>query len=301
MQRRIQDFMIFNGRALEVMTYPMIGEKLLEQVSWPVKNEKLTLVNALSPELSRMRPSMVPTLLEKAALNQKNFPSFRFFEMGRSYLELEGEAYSQDRYQLGVVFFNKEKSPFMDLMNVLEPLMDFLNLSVRFEPMNEKFPNPLVPADWQGLHPNEYVNIKVMGKNCGFVNTVHPAITRQLKIKGNLSLAVFDITDFMDRELKDKTTYQALPKFPGSDFDCTVVAGAQVPVSEILLIMKRIKVKEVESVKVVDVFKMNEGEKAVTLRTRFLDREKTLTPEVLKDAEEKVVNTLAAGGFPLKS
>ncbi len=300
MQRRVQDFMVFNGRALEVMTYPMIGEKLLDQVAWPVKNEKLTLVNALSPELSRMRPSMVPTLLEKAAQNQKNFPSFRLYEMGRSYLELEGKDYSQDRYQLGVVFFDKTGSPFMDLMNVVEPLMNFLNLKTQFEPMDSRYPNPLVQADWPGLHPNEYVNIKVMGKNSGFVNTIHPVITRKLKIKGNLSIAILDITDFMDREIKDKTKYNALPKFPGSDFDCTVVAGAHVPVSEILLVMKRIKLKQVESVKVVDVFKMSDEEKAVTLRTRFLDREKTLTPETLKDAEEKVVATLAAGGFTLK-
>ncbi len=47
-------------------------------------------------------------------------------------------------------------------------------------------------------------------------------------------------------------------------------------------------------------FKMNKEEKAVTLRTRFLDREKTLTPEILKEAEDKVVATLAAGGYSLK-
>lgn len=300
MQRRIQDFMIFNGRALEVMTYPMVGEKLLEQASWPVKNDKLELVNALSHELSRMRPSMVPSLLEKAALNQKNFSSFRLFEMSRSYLELEGDAYSQDRYQLGVVFYDKAESPYMDLLNVMEPLMSYLNLSAQFEEMNEKFPNPLVPGDWPGLHPHEYLNIKVMGKSCGFVTTIHPLVTRQFKIKGNVSLAIFDITDFMDRRLKDKTKYEPLPKFPGADFDCTVVADSNVPVGDILLILKRLKVKEVEGAKVVDVFKMSEEQKAVTLRTTFLDREKTLSPETLKDAEEKVVLALEKGGYPLK-
>jgi phenylalanyl-tRNA synthetase beta chain len=188
----------------------------------------------------------------------------------------------------------------MDLMNVIEPLMNYLNLSFQFVPKNEKFPNPLVSGDWPGIHPNEYLDIKVMGKNCGFINSLHPVIGRKLKIKGNLAIAMLDITDFMDRVMKDKTTYNPLPKFPGSDFDCTVVAGSQVPVSEILLVLKRLKVKQLESVKVVDVFTMNDDEKAVTLRTRFQDKEKTLTPEVIKEAEEKVVATLAAGGYPLK-
>lgn len=300
MQRRIQDFMIFSGRALEVMTYPMVGTKLLDQASWSVKNDKLELVNALSPELSRMRPSLVPSLLEKAAQNQKNFSSFRFFEMGRSYLELEGDKYSQDRYQLGVVFFDKKEAPFMDLVNVMQPLMNSLNLNAQFEGVNPKFPNPLVPSDWPGLHPTDYLNIKVMGKACGFVTTIHPVITRQFKIKGNVSMAIFDITDFMDRAIKDKTKYKALPKFPGSDFDCTVVADSSVPVGDILRVMGKLKLKEVESVKVVDVFKLSDDQKSVTLRTNFLDREKTLTPEFLREAEDKVVETLNKGGFPLK-
>ena len=125
--------------------------------------------------------------------------------MSRSYLELEGDAYSQDRYQLGVVFFDKITSPFMDLLNVMQPLMSYLNLNVQFEEKNEKFPNPHVPADWPGLHPNEYLNIRVMGKNCGFLTTIHPVISQQFKIKGNVSLAIFDITDFMNQRIKDKT------------------------------------------------------------------------------------------------
>jgi phenylalanyl-tRNA synthetase beta chain len=300
LQRKIIDFMVYNGRALEIFTYPMVGERLLKQASWPELNEKLTLANALSPEVSRMRPSLVPPLLEKTALNQKNFSSFRLFEMGRSYWEIEGEEFSQDRYQLGVVFFDKKESPFMDLLNLMQPLLSMLNLNAQFEPMNEKFANPLIPADWAGVHPTEYLNIKVMGKNCGFVNTIHPVMTRQFKIKGNVAMAVFDITDFMDRSIKDKTKYKALPKFPSSDFDCTVVADAKTPVGDILRAMNRLKVKEAETVKVVDIFKMSEAQKAVTIRTTFLDREKTLSPEFLREVEGKVVETLEKAGFPLK-
>ena len=56
--------MVFNGKSLEIMTYPMVGEKLLDQAFWPEKNEKLVLVNSMSPEHDRMRPSIIPSLLE---------------------------------------------------------------------------------------------------------------------------------------------------------------------------------------------------------------------------------------------
>src|SRR5690606_989850 len=47
LKRKIQDFMTLNGKSLEVMTYPLIGKKLLEKVSWPELNEELVLVNSL--------------------------------------------------------------------------------------------------------------------------------------------------------------------------------------------------------------------------------------------------------------
>ena len=87
MHRKIQDFLTLNSRCLEVMTYPMVGEALLAKAKWPSKNDSLKLVNALSTDADRMRPSMLPSLLEAVALNQKNFDKFQFFELGRSYLE----------------------------------------------------------------------------------------------------------------------------------------------------------------------------------------------------------------------
>jgi phenylalanyl-tRNA synthetase beta chain len=79
-----------------------------------------------------------------------------------------------------------------------------------------------------------------------------------------------------------------------------VVADAHVPVGDILSVMGKLRIKEAESVKIADVFKMSEEQKAVTIRTTFLDRDKTMTPEFLRQAEDKVVETLRAGGFPLK-
>jgi len=298
-ERKIQDFMVYRGRALEVYTYPMVGAKLLEQACWDVTNENLVLANALNPETDRMRPSMVPLLLEKAAQNQKHYSPFRMFEVGRSYWEDEKD-FSQDRHQLGVVFFDKSESPFMDVRDLMEDLLSNLNLNARIIAPQKKFPNPLLPEDWAGKHPHEYLEIQVMGKTCGFINSLHPMVARNFKIKGHLVLAVLDITDFMDKPLKDKTRYQPLPKYPGSIFDCTVVAESRTPVADILAALRKLKIKELEKTAVVDVYTLSDNEKTVTLRAYFMDREKTLSPEFLKEAEDKMVNLLEKSGFPLK-
>ena len=118
MQRKILDYMVLRGQALEVYTYPMVGEKLLDQAFWPVRNETLRLANAISPEHDRMRPSIIPSLIQSASLNQKHWSSFKMFELGRSYQEDE-KAFSKELYQLGMVSYDRKDSPFLDTLPML--------------------------------------------------------------------------------------------------------------------------------------------------------------------------------------
>lgn len=299
MSRKILDFMVNRAGALEVMTYPMVGEKLLDQAFWPQKNESLILANAMSPESDRMRPSLIPSLLSAAALNQKTYSSFRFFELGRSFLE-DSKDFSTERYQLGVVFFDKKSSPFLELADKMEELMNSLNIPFRMVPgTNEN--NPLFPAGWEGLHPYESLDVQIMGRSRGYIGTVHPLVCRNFKIKGQLVIAVLDITDFQNQSMKDKTKYQPLDRFPSSLFDCTVVADAHSPVEDVVAVLKKgMKMKELDWVKVVDVFTMSETQKSITLRTSFKDAEKTLSGEFIREAEDKVIAVLEKGGYPLK-
>ena len=296
--RLIQDFMVNRAGALEIMTYPMVGEKLLDQAYWPVKNESLVLANAMSPDSDRMRPSLIPSLLASAALNQKSYSSFRMFEQGRSFFPGEKE-FSIEKHQLGVVFFDKKDSPFLEAADRMEELLNALNLNYRMVPgANDR--NELYPAGWEGLHPYEILDIQVMGKSRGTVFSLHPLVARNFKIKGNLVIALLDLTDFQDQKMKDKTKYKPLDRFPSSLFDCTVVAGINTSVEQIVGALKKLKLKELDSVKVVDVFVMGDDQKAVTLWATFKDPEKTLTGEFIHDAEDRVVKTLEKAGFPLK-
>ena len=49
-------------------------------------NEELILINSLSKDHDRMRPSLIPSILNSVALNQKTYNNFSLFELGRSYL-----------------------------------------------------------------------------------------------------------------------------------------------------------------------------------------------------------------------
>lgn len=294
--RKIQSFLVQEAKSLEVMTYPLVGKDLLQKAMWPELNEKLVLVNSLSVEQDRMRPSLFPSAIEMASNNQKHFSEFSFFEIGRSYLDFEKE-----RSHLVVGAYSREKSRFVELENTVEKLLSLLNVNYNFSGKNEKFPNAVIPYQWAGIHPHEFVNIQVMGKFSGVINTVHPLVLKNFKMKGFLSLAVIDITDLESKEMKDKTKYVPISKFPSSSCDFTVVMDKDRAAGDAIQALSTLKNKEIKSKAIVAIFNINDSQKAVSLRTVFEDSEKTLAPETIKDLEQKIVQALEKAGLPLRS
>lgn len=299
MQRKIQDFLVMHGDALEVMTYPLIGKKLLEKAAWPVMNEELVLVNALSQDADRMRPSLIPHALNTASINAKNYEKFNFFEVGRSYLS-DKKDFSSERFQVLIGMFDKKETPFMELVNTTEKLLKTLNIPFDFATETGKFDNPILPKAWNGNHPHEQLHIRIMGKFHGVINSVHPVILKTFKAKGFFSFAVVDITDFQGREMKSQIKYQPIAKFPSSRFDCTVLVDEGAPAADVLAALKKVKIKEMTDRRIVDVFRLDSGKRAVTLTVTFEDPEKTLDSAFIKESEDKVVATLNEAGFPLK-
>ncbi|MFP5458232.1 MAG: phenylalanine--tRNA ligase subunit beta [Bacteriovoracia bacterium] len=296
LQRKVQDFMVLEARALEVMTYPLVGAELLKKASWPGDHNKLVLVNAISIEQDRMRPSLIPSALQVMAENQKHHSTFTFYEHGRAYM-----GYESERSCLLLGMYSREASRFVELLNHTEKLLHTLGLPFELQTKNDKFPNALVPYDWKGSHPHEFVNIRIQGKFHGAATTVHPLVMKDFKAKGYFSFVVIDLTDFEARESKDKTKYSHIPKFPSSSFDVSVTAKSDVPAGDVVKCLSSLKLKEMKSAHILGVYSFSEEEKSITLRIVFEDPNATLTSEFLSEAEKQVVQVLEKSGYPLRT
>jgi phenylalanyl-tRNA synthetase beta chain len=298
LKRKSQDFLVEHGHALELTTYPMVGDSLLKKCSWPHDFSDLKLVNSLSVDHDRMRGSMVPSFLEVAALNSKNKDHFRFFEWGRTYKK-SGD-FAEESTVLAIAYFSKTASPCLDLLNDVEALCRFTNIPADIVDAHPKFKNEVVSEDWVGIHPYEFKNLRIMGKMKGAVLSVHPLILKKMKIKGHLSLGLIDMSAFESRLPKEKFSYKALPKFPSSRFDYTLELRSDQSVIEIFDALKKVKVKADISHKIVDIFTPDNGEKYVTMAALLSNPEKTLEGEFIKECEEKIINSLEQQGILLK-
>ena len=296
--RKIQDFLVFNAGLLETMTNPMVSEKLLEKSKINSLNEKLVLANAISKDHDRMRPSLIPSILSIGTDNARHFDRFGCFEIAREY-DYDETSFAKERNCLAIMLFDKKESRFMELVNILEKLFKYLNVSVQITARSQRFKNGEAAANWAGIHPTEATDIKIMGKNQGFITTIHPIFAKEWKIKGNFSIALIDISTFENTVMKDKIKYVSLPKFPGSILDYTVVADKKTPAAEILSVVEKLKIQNTVATFVIDIFDMGE-KKAVTLRTEFLDRENTLSPKFLEESQKQILEGLEKAGYPLR-
>ena len=303
MFRRAQDYLVLRGRALEVMTYPLVGRALLEKAAWPVFNENLVLANALTPAHDRMRPSMIPSLLEAAAENNKEHPGFRIFECGRSYAELDGEGYSRDLSQIGIVFQELSENPFIPLADTVEDLLPYLGLRGRLVAGDPARHHPLIPAAWPGTHPHEFLDIVIGGISEGAVVSIHPQIARAFKLKGKTALALIDLTGLSERPgapAHERAPFIPPDRFPGSDFDLTVVMPSHTHAAEAVETVQNMGKREIRSVGVLDVFPLENDRKALTLHIEFRDSEQTLDADFIKETEGEIIATLDGAGYALR-
>ena len=300
LHRKIKDFMSLHACAHEVMTYPLVGESLLKKAGMEKLSAKV-LVNALSKDHDRMRPSILPSLLEACAKNTKNYDEFTLFEIGRVYLDGK-KTFCEEHNQLVIASFSKTATPFMQVTNTAERLINFLQLPADFGPKHPKFKNVAIDEDWHGVHPYEFTNVRIMGRPFGAIFSVHPLVLRQFKIKGHVSFFVLDMQAFEDKPIKDKTSYKPLPKFPSSEFDFTLDLNATTPVGDVLAALNKVKIKELASTLVLDVFRPeDQSKKYVTFRARFQDPEQTLNGDVLKGFESTIISAMENAGYPLRS
>lgn len=297
MKRDALDFLTLHSRAFEVTTYPMVGPALLKKCQW--EESPLKLLNSLSVDQNQMRDSLIPSFLEVAAKNSKNFENFRFFEWGRTYHSNE-KTYNTEKQILGLAYFDKEESPILPLLNDVQRLGQFLNIPMDFADKHPKFKNELIDESWVGVHPFEFKNIRVMGKMKGVVFSVHPLMLKNFKVKGNLSIALIDMSPFEKNAPKSKVSYKPLAKFPSSRFDYTLVVKGDQNLEQIFQALKKVKLPVSSEHKVVTTYAPEKGETFVTMAAVLSDVEKTLPGEVIKKCEELIISGLEKAGFHLK-
>lgn len=244
----------------EAVTYSFCGRTLINKARLDPKSDKtkyITLKNPLGEELSLMRTTLIPSLLEVVAANRsKHNDNFKLFEYAKVYLSDE-ETLTKlpaERNTLALALYG------YDFYTLKSDITEALWAIGGIE---------FTRSDESVLHPGISADIYAKGEKIGFLGQVHPKIAQNFSVE-NVCVAEIDFDAAM-RLMKTEIKFSPIPKFPAIVRDFALVVDDKVMVRDIISIIKA-SCPLCESVEVFDVYRGAQiagGKKSVALNVVF--------------------------------
>ncbi len=267
----------------EVITYSFISEKYHKLIT--TDSNKITLSNPISSDMSIMRSSLIPGLLQSVESNQRRGHSdARFFEMG---LCFEGvEANQQSNKLAGIISGNRfnaqwgsETTPldFFDVKADLESLLELSNACVSF-----------TEAEHPALQKGQSAEIKLNDKAVGWIGALAPNVAKTLSLP-TCYLFEIELSALLSRNI---TKYQAFSQYQAIERDIALVLDGQTPVAELTDSINALAQEDFIEVRLFDVYtggNIEAGKKSIALNLTYQSLEKTLSDEEVNAKVDEVL------------
>ena len=185
LKTKVRDIMSSFG-ANEVLTYSFVSEKLLEKVGQDL-NKSYKIVNSISPELQLIRQSIVPSLLDKAYVNQKlPVDKFAIFEINQVYTkarQVDSENVPVSQMNLGFVLAERKTkgAAYYKAKLYVEKLLEALNIKADFLPKKHD------SEDSKPFEDKRLAEIWVDGEYIGVVGEFKNSVRRNFKLEDFLA------------------------------------------------------------------------------------------------------------------
>ncbi|MBR6968557.1 MAG: phenylalanine--tRNA ligase subunit beta [Ruminococcus sp.] len=308
----------------EIATYSFVSPKYFDKIKLPADSKLrkvVRIVNPLGEDTSVMRTSTIPSMLDVLSFNYNNRNDKAcLFEIAKEYIPaseekpfINGDTLANSGKQKHKYSYSLPDEPqrltigmyggdadFYTLKGIVEQLLAELKIedaeyvrAADCEEFDERF----------ALHPGRSAVIVRDGAYLGIMGEVHPEVQENYEIGVKTYVAKLNIPELM-AAAADKITYQALPKFPATTRDLSLLVDEDMPVAELEKAIKSAVGKILEKVTLFDVYRSDDmkknGKKSIAYSISMRSHEGTLTDEQADGAMKRVLKALSAIGAELR-
>ena len=277
----------------EAITYSFVDPKV-QNALFP--DEKgLVLPHPISSDMSVMRVSLWPGLLQAAAYNQKRQQTrVRLFETGLRFLPREDapNGVAQEPVIGGLLVGRRE----VESWHGEDAQVDFFDAKGDVEALLALTAGHGVvsfqAAEHSALHPGMSAEILLDGKSIGYLGALHPQFTKLLGVNGRPFIFELDLKALSIRQLP---AAKAISKYPANRRDIAITVKDVVPVGAILSYVENIGVNQLVGLNLFDVYKgkgIEPGFKSLALSLILQNADKTLEEAEIQEAVDTVVKGL---------
>tara|TARA_B100000470_G_scaffold215757_1_gene198341 strand:- start:71 stop:2461 length:2391 start_codon:yes stop_codon:yes gene_type:complete len=276
----------------EVITYSFIDPELSELVC-EENIQTVSLENPISEEMSVMRASLLPGLLQTAQYNaNRQQYRIRLFETGMVFTGKAGDYEQIDRIA-GLISGNrypqnwnneKDTADFYDLKGDVESILNLGGHKQHFR---------YQAVEFGCFHPGQCARIESReGDLLGHAGALHPAIARKLELDTEAFLFELDLEAVQKGEL---SRAGLLSRYPEVNRDLAFVIDDSIVAEEILALVRDNAGEYLTSLRIFDVYQgdaIQKGKKSVALGLTWQHPSRTLSDDEISNIIGRCVSVL---------
>ena len=279
----------------EVVNYsfeaPLEMDKLVLDQEDPLR-KRVKILNPISEDLSVMKSTLIPGLLNRVAFNiKKQNRDLQLFEAGKVFLAEEKGV--EEAFRLTALITGskepllwKGKKDIFHLKGLLENLLDLLNLK------EYTFENC---SNITYLHPGKGARVYVGDKEIGILGEIHPEIRESYEITQQVYLFDVDLERLLSTGVSQKIEFEDIATYPYVERDIALLVDKGVTLHDILESVKALKARLVEKVDAFDQYEgkgIEEGKKSLGIRIRYRSLDETLTDEEVNTLHQSILSSV---------
>ncbi len=273
--------------AYECIHYSFFSPSDLDLLRLPEdapERRAIRILNPINEELSLMRTTLAPSMLNAIARNYKKGNSEgRLFELGKKFIpeELPLTDYPDERDTLCVGIFGGKES-FFTMKGIAEKVAETLFLSFDYQPSSRPW-----------LHPYQTAAITCEGVEMGYLGKVAYEVAEPLDFRGDAYLMEIDmklLSQWYDR----KASFTPLSKFPEESRDLSLVMNKEISCGQVEKVIKN-ACAYVNDIRLFDVY---EGEqipadkKSMAFSIAFRPKEQAFEADSVDKYVNKILKNL---------
>ena len=286
--QRVRSVLVVRGY-IEAITYSFVEPKLQKLLMPDV--EGVELANPISSDMSVMRTSLWPGLIQAASYNQnRQQPRIRLFESGLVFQQKNNAIVQENRIAgiaLGEVIPEQWGEPgrAIDFYDVKADVEALLGLGGTYDYCFE--------ADsCEALHPGQSARIQVDGKSVGWIGVLHPSLTQAVELTGNPVIFEVSLEAILHANV---AKFAEISKFPSIRRDIAIIVDEQITVQKVQECVENSAGKLLNKVVLFDMYQgkgIDSGRKSLALGLTLSDSSRTLMEEDVEAVLGKVVSAL---------
>ena len=293
-RRRIKHFLLAAGM-MEAVNYsfcdPNCFDKIRLNADDPLRNT-LQLRNPLSPEMSVLRTTLTPGLLENAQHNRNHqIDTIALFEIGGVFVH-DGEEKEPERVtgvlagQIGEgVYSDPYRHPdFFDIKGLVEGMLEVCSV----------VDWTLQKTDAPTFHPGRNAEVLLGNRRIGVFGEVHPEVLENYDLPYKAYLFEFDLEGLADAATFAKR-FEPISIYPKVARDLAIVVDKETLSDMPTELIYTTGGDSVDSVRLFDVYEgeqVPEGKKSLAYTITYHSATETLTDKAVNTLHDEVVKCL---------